>query len=100
MIETAVAYVGAYLARKSLGLLARAGSDADAAINEKLSQLYGWVKSKITGRPTSELSLRVLEATPEGKDQQALVTDQLTQALAKDGEATRQLEALVKELDR
>jgi hypothetical protein len=100
MIEAAVGYIGAYLARKALGLLARAGSDADSLVDEKLTQLYNWVKSKFTGRPTAEVSLDLLEETPDGEKQQALVADQLDQAVADEELAKGELQALVEELDR
>jgi hypothetical protein len=100
MIEVAVAYLGAYLGRKALGIVGRAADDADAAIDEKLGQLYDWVKGKLTGRPSGEVSLSMLEDDPEGEKQQALVTDQLGQAVTDDDAATGQLEALVEELDR
>ena len=100
MIEMAVGYVGAYLARKSMDVLARAGSDVDAAIDDKLSELYEWVKAKLTGRPSGEASLRVLEGSPESEDQQTVVADQLAQAVAGDPEAAEHIEALVAELDK
>lgn len=100
MIEVAVGYVGAYLARKALVLVDRVGSDADSMIDRKLGELYDWVKAKLFGRPNSEVSLGLLEETPEGEKQQALVAGQLTEALGGDLQATHELEALVSELDR
>jgi hypothetical protein len=100
MIEMAVAYVGAYLGRKALGMLKRAGSDVDAVVDDKLTQLYDWVKAKLTGRPSGEVSLSLLEDAPEGEKQQALVADQLTQAVANDEAAARELQTLIAELDR
>jgi hypothetical protein len=100
MIEIAAGYIGAYLTRKSLGVLERAGSEADAAVDDKLSQLYNWVKAKFTGRPSSEMSLSLLEESPEGETQQALVADQLSQVVQDDDAAIRELHVLVEELDR
>jgi hypothetical protein len=100
MVEIAVAYVGAYFGRKALGLLGRAGSDVDAVVDEKLAQLYQWVKTKVTGRPSAEMSLSLLEDAPEGEKQQTLLADQLAQAVADDEGATRELQALVEELER
>jgi hypothetical protein len=100
MIEMAVAYVGAYFGRKALGLLGRAGTDVDAAVDEKLGQLYEWVKGKVTGRPSAEVSLSLLEDAPDGEKQQTLLVDQLAQAVADDDEAAGELQALVEELER
>jgi len=100
MIELAVAYVGAYLGRKALGLLDRAGTDVDAVVDEKLGTLYEWVKGKLTGQPSAEMSLSLLEDSPEGEKQQTLVVDQLAQAVAGDEGATAELQALVDELER
>ena len=100
MIEVAVAYVGAYLGRKALKLAERAGADVDSAIDEKLGQLYDWVRGKLTSQPTGEVSLEVLEEAPGGEKQQKLVTQQLTEALADDAAAAQELEALVAELDK
>jgi hypothetical protein len=100
VIEIAVAYVGAYLGRKALKLAERAGEDIDSAIDEKLGQLYDWVKGKLTGRPTGEVSLDLLEEAPDGEKQQTLVARQLTQAVGSDEAAERELEALIAELDR
>ena len=100
MIEVAVAYVGAYLGRKALKLAERAGADVDSAIDEKLGQLYDWVKGKLTGKPAGPVSLEVLEETPDGEKQQELVTQQLTEALGSDEAAAQELQALVAELDK
>ncbi len=100
MIEMAVAYLGAYFGRKALGVVAQAGSDIDAAIDGKLDQLYNWVKGKLTGQGSGDTSLEMLKEKPEGENQQKLVGEQLTEALAGDAEATAQLQALVDELDK
>jgi hypothetical protein len=100
VIEVAVAYVGAYLGRKALQLAKRAGADTDSAIDEKLGQLYDWVKGKLTGRPSGDVSLSLLEEAPEGKQQQTLVAQQLAEAPRSDEATRRELEALVAELDR
>lgn len=97
MIEAAVAYIGAYLGRK---LLDRVGSDIDDAFEKKLTQLYRWVKAKFTGRPGGEASLTLLEETPDGEQQQALVASQLAKALGGDEAAAGELGALLAELDR
>lgn len=97
MVETAVAYVAAYLGRKALGVL---DDKVGTAINEKLGELYGWVKDKVSGRPSAELSLGLLEKDPEGEDQQALVVNQLDEALAGDPGKLSALKALVDELDQ
>jgi hypothetical protein len=100
VIEVAVAYVGAYLARKALRLAKRAGADADSAIDSKLDQLYDWVKGKLTGTASGPVSLSLLEDAPEGDKQQKLVTQQLTEAVGADEAARGELEELVAELDR
>jgi hypothetical protein len=100
MFEIAVGYVGVYLTRKSLGLLARAGSEVDAVVDEKLGALYEWVKAKLTGSQASEASLNILEKEPEGENQQAVVSGQLSQALGDDADSKAQLQQLVAELDR
>jgi hypothetical protein len=97
MFEVAVAYVGAYLGRKALDKI---GSDAGDALDKKLRQLYEWTKAKLTGRPSGEVSLSLLSDAPEGEKQQALVTDQLAQAVGNDQAATSELLALIAELDR
>lgn len=97
MIEMAVAYVGAFLGKK---LLDKVGDDVTDAFESKLAQLYQWVKAKLTGRPSGEVSLSLLQKAPEGEDQQTLVADQLSQAVAGDETATRELQALVAELDK
>lgn len=94
MLEIAVGYVGAYLARKGLGVLGRAGADVDGAVDDALGALYEWVKARFTGQPTAELSLELLSEAPEGKPQQALVREQLASAL--DDEAREQLAELVR----
>ena len=100
MVETAVSYLVAFLARRAGGLVGRAASDVGSAIDKKLDELYEWVKSKLTGQPTAKLSLELLEESPNGQRQKQLVTDQLTQAVASDNAATDQLSTLVAELDR
>jgi len=100
VIEIAAAYVGAYLGRKALGLVGRAAGDADEAVDAKLGQLYDWVKTRLTGRPSGEVSLTLLEEAPDGEKQQALVADQLGQAIADDEVSTHELQALVEELER
>jgi hypothetical protein len=97
MFEMAVAYVGAYLGRKMLDQI---GTDVGAAVDNKLKQLYEWVRARLTGRPSGEVSLSLLEEAPEGEKQQALVADQLSQAVGKDEAAARELQALIAELDR
>jgi hypothetical protein len=97
MIEMAVAYVGAYLGHK---VLDKVGDDIGDAFESKLAQLYQWVKAKLTGRPSGEVSLSLLEDAPEGEKQQTLVADQLSQAVAGDEAASRELQALVAELDK
>jgi hypothetical protein len=97
MIEMAVAYVGAYFGRKMLDQI---GSDAGAAVDNKLKQLYEWVKAKLAGRPSGDVSLSLLEEAPEGEKQQALVADQLTQAVGSDETAIDQLKMLIAEIDR
>jgi hypothetical protein len=100
VIEIAVAYLGAYLGRKAIGLVGRAAGDVDEAVDAKLGELYDWVKARLTGRPSGEVSLTMLEEAPEGEKQQALVTDQIDQAIAGDEASTRELQALVDELER
>jgi uncharacterized protein YdbL (DUF1318 family) len=100
VIELAVGYLSAYLARKSLVLLGRAGEDVDGYVDQKLGELYDWVKGRLTGAPTSELSLGLLEETPDGARQQALVGEQLSAVVEADGEAAIQLQAIVEELER
>jgi hypothetical protein len=100
VIEIAVAYLGAYLGRKALGLVGRAAGDVDEAVDAKLGELYDWVKARLTGRPSGEVSLTMLEEAPEGEKQQALVTDQIGQAIAGDEDSTRELQALIEELER
>jgi hypothetical protein len=97
MIEMAIAYVGAYLGRK---MLDQVSSDVDTALDNKLKQLYQWVKAKLTGRPSGEVSLSLLEEAPEGQKQQVLVADQLAQAVGDDEAATNELQMLIAELDR
>jgi hypothetical protein len=97
MIEMAVAYVGAYLGRK---LLDKVSDDIGDAFENKLGQLYQWVKAKLAGRPSGEVSLSLLGDAPDGEKQQTLVADQLSQAVAGDEAASRELQALVAELDK
>jgi hypothetical protein len=100
MIEIAIGYVGAYLARKALGVVDRAGADADRAVDDALGKLYDWVKGKLTGAPNGELSLDMLAEQPEGDNQQRLVTNQLREVIGDDEAANQQLQALVAELER
>jgi len=100
MIEVAVAYVGAYLGRKALKLGAKAGADIDSEIDAKLGQLYDWVRARLTDRPGGDVSLSLLADAPEGDKQQALVTEQLAEAVAGDDAAGSELQAFVEELDR
>jgi hypothetical protein len=97
MIEAAVAYLGVYLGNK---LLDKVSDDIGDAFESKLAQLYGWVKAKLTNRPTGEVSLSLLEDAPDGEKQQALVAGQLSEAVAGDEAGARELQALVAELDR
>jgi hypothetical protein len=99
MIEVAVGYLSAYLLRKAVGLGKRVGSDVDEFVDTKLDELYGWVKARFTGKQTSKISLDLLEQTPEGEEQQALVSDQLGELVASDQEAAGQLQAIVDELE-
>ena len=97
MIEMAVAYVGAYLGHK---LLDKVSDDVGEAFESKLAQLYQWIKAKLTGRPSGEVSLSLLEDAPDGEKQQTLVADQLSQAVAGDEAASQELQVLVAELDK
>jgi hypothetical protein len=100
MIEIAIGYVGAYLARKALGVLDHAGADVDRAVDDKLGKLYDWVKAKLTGKPTGEVLLNLLAEQPEGDNQQKLVSGQLTEAIGGDETAHQQLQALLDEIEQ
>src|SRR6266852_1455158 len=98
MIELAVGFLGTYIARKAEKLVERAGVDVDAAFDNKLGDLYEWVKTKITGRPSAERSLRILEKDPQDADTQSLLQSELVTALSDDPSAQARLASLVDEL--
>ncbi len=97
MIETAVAYVAAYFGRKAAGAI---GRKVDDALDQGLTHMYQWVKAKLTGQPNADLSLSMLEEAPEGENQQALVANQLSAALAGDQTMLAELKAMVEQLDQ
>jgi hypothetical protein len=97
MIETAVGYLAAYFGRRALGVI---GKKVDDAMDQGLTHLYEWVRARLTGRPTAELSLSMLEKEPEGEDQRALVANQLAEALGGDEATVAELKAMIEQLDK
>ena len=101
MVEFAVGWLGVYLARKAGGLLHKAGSDVDDAIDSKLDQLYEVVKTRLLrlGK-RGERSLRALEKQPEDADAVTATTEDLTEVLEADPEGAAQLQTLIGELKK
>lgn len=97
MIEIAVAYVGAAIGKK---VLDHVGDDMADAFDASLARLYHWVKAKFAGYGSAERSLRMLEKHPEDADAQAIVAEELTEAVGGDEVASSELRALLAELDR
>lgn len=101
MFELAIGFVGAYLARKGAGLLARAADDVDGVIDDKLGQLYEFVKGKLLrlGR-RGERSIARLEEQPDDERSLHDVQEDLDEALKGDLDGAAHLKALVDELKR
>jgi hypothetical protein len=99
MLEAAIGFLGAYLARKAGGLAYRAADDVDAAINGKLNQLYELVKGQLLrlGK-RGERSLRALEDRPDGDQPRKEVAEDLGEALADRPDDLAQLQMLIEEL--
>jgi hypothetical protein len=101
VVEIAIGFLSAYLARKAGGLLARAADDVDGVIDDKLGQLYEFVKKRMRrlGRP-GERSLERLEEQPDDKRNRSDALEDLAAALKGDEEGAEQLRALVENLQR
>jgi hypothetical protein len=99
-MEIAVGFLAAYLGRKAQGLVGRAGREIDAAFDQKLSEFYGWVKGKLTGRSSAERSLRLLEKDPDGVDEQEQVGEELGATFAGDASGEAELSEWIAELKR
>jgi hypothetical protein len=99
MIEVAIGFLGAYLSRKASGLLHRAGTDVDNAIDGKLTELYEFVKGRLLrlGR-RGERSLERLEEEPEREVARRDVLEDLGAVLGQDAAGTAQLSALIEDL--
>jgi hypothetical protein len=99
MVEMAIGFLGSYLARKAGGLVDRAGSDVDQAIDGKLGELYEFVKVRLLrlGK-RGERSLQRLEERPDDEQPRSDALEDLDEALSGDTAAVAQLEELIAEL--
>jgi hypothetical protein len=101
MIEVAIGFLGAYLARKAAGLLDQAGSDVDKAVDRRLGDLYEFVKGKLVNRGSrAQRALRILEKSPEDNDSQDQVAEELQAALVDDAPGAENLQTIIEDLNR
>jgi hypothetical protein len=99
MFEIAIVAVATYLGRKAGGLLTRAGSDLDAAIDKKAGQLYDFVKAKLISLGTrGERALQALEERPDDERNRAHVVEDVTDAIKSDPASIEALQKMIDEL--
>jgi hypothetical protein len=91
----AVAALVRYVAAKGARLADRAGRDVDRAINDRLGRIYDAVLARIAGDPSTEGTLRELEANPADERQQGRLEHALETLVDTDRTFAIELAALV-----
>jgi hypothetical protein len=99
MVEVAVGFLAAYLARKAAGLLDRVGSDVDRAFDARVGELYEWVKGRLTGRRAGRRTVAGLEARPEDEQAWQALADQVADEADGDHAFAERLAAWVAQLE-
>lgn len=91
----AVAALVRYVAAKGARLVDRAGRHVDRAIDDRLGRIYDTVLTRIAGDPSTERTLRELEADPTDARQQGRLEHALETLVDTDRAFANELAALV-----
>jgi hypothetical protein len=104
MLETAAVYIIIAIGKK---LIDHAGEDAGDAFDKSLGKLARWVKQKFADNQTGKLAIAEIAEASAGEDGEAerkqgskYLIAALKDATANDPKATRELEALVAEVQK
>lgn len=98
MVEAAVTFVVAFLGRQAAGLVERVGSDVNSAFDDKVADLYEWVKARLSVRRAGRRAIEEVEMRPDDESAKRSLEDQLSDEVEADpgfaAEMTERVEAL------